>query len=88
MRLWQPVHFANRQKPSKMKEQVREASDEEPRGTAGLWGTEDGCERIRKVLTAKDISDILNFKPDRTGKRRSLKAPSSSLWCIKDRRIF
>lgn len=35
--------------------------DGEPGGTAGFWGTEDGCERIRQVLTAKDIFDILNF---------------------------
>lgn len=52
-----------------------------------MLGTEDGHGRIRKVLTAKDIFDILNFKPERIGKRQILKALSSSLCCIKDLRI-
>lgn len=53
-----------------------------------ILGREDGHGRIRKVLTALDVFDILNFKQERTGKRQILKALSSSLCCIKDLRIL
>lgn len=58
----------------------------EKKGMGNILGTEDGHGRIRKVLTAKDIFDILNFKPERMGKRQILKALSSSLFSIKDLR--
>jgi len=70
--------------PARMEEQVWEARAGEPGGTDRFWGKEDGCERIRQVLMAKDVFHILNFKQERAAKRRSPRAPSSPFCYITD----